>query len=77
MAAGYEVAKPQGAFYLFVKAPEGSAQAFSRRAMQKDVLIVPGDDFGCPEYCRLCYCVTYDKICRSLPLFRQLMEETK
>ena len=77
VAAGYEVAKPQGAFYLFVKAPEGSAQAFSRRAMQKDVLIVPGDDFGCPEYCRLCYCVTYDKICRSLPLFRQLMEVTK
>ena len=77
VAAGYEVAKPQGAFYLFVKAPEGSAQAFSRRAMKKDVLIVPGDDFGCPEYCRLCYCVTYDKIRRSLPLFRELMEKTK
>ena len=73
--AGYEVAKPQGAFYLFVKAPGGDAQAFSKKAMTKDILIVPGDDFGCPDYLRLCYCVSYDTIIRSLPLFKELIEE--
>ena len=72
---GYEVAKPDGAFYLFVKAPGGSAKAFSEKAKQKDLLIVPGDDFGCPEYFRLCYCVSYDMIQRSLPIFRALIEE--
>lgn len=72
--AGYEVAKPDGAFYLFVKAPGGSAKAFSEKAKQLDLLVVPGDDFGCPEYFRLCYCISYDKIQRSLPLFQKLIK---
>lgn len=72
-AAGYEVAKPDGAFYLFVKAPGGDAAAFSEKAKALDLLIVPGDSFGCPGYFRLCYCVSYDMIQRSLPLFRQLL----
>jgi len=74
---GYEMAKPDGAFYLFVKAPDGNSAAFSQRAMQKDLLVVPGDDFGCPEYFRICYCVSYDMIQRSLPIFRELIQETK
>ena len=71
---GYEVAKPQGAFYLFVKAPEGDANVFSQRAKKKDLLVVPGDDFGCPGYFRLCYCVRYEQIIKSLPVFRELIE---
>ena len=74
-ACGYEVAKPDGAFYLFIKAPGGDANAFSEKAKRKDLLIVPGDDFGCPGYFRICYCVSYDQIRRSLPVFRELMEE--
>ncbi len=73
--AGYQVAKPDGAFYLFVRAPGGSSRAFSQKAMEKDLLVVPGDDFGCPEYFRMCYCVSYDKIQRSLPIFRELINE--
>ena len=76
-AAGYETARPDGAFYLFVKAPGGDAKAFSERAKEKDLLVVPGDDFGCPGYFRLCYCVSHDKILRSLPIFAALMEEYK
>lgn len=71
--AGYQVAKPQGAFYLFVKAPEGDGEAFSQRAKERDLLIVPGKDFGCPGYCRLCYCVPYEKILKSIPIFRELI----
>lgn len=73
--AGYQVVKPEGAFYLFVKAPGGDAVAFSQRAKEKDLLVVPGDGFGCPGYFRLCYCVSYDTILRSLPVFRQLNVE--
>ena len=72
---GYETARPDGAFYLFVKAPGGDAEEFSRRAQKHDLLAVPGAGFGCPGYFRLCYCVSYDTIRRSLPVFRKLLEE--
>ena len=72
-ALGYEVAKPDGAFYLFVKAPGGDANAFSEKAKQKDLLVVPGDGFGCPGYFRICYCVSNEMIHKSLPVFAQLI----
>ena len=74
-ALGYEMAKPDGAFYLFIKAPGGDAMAFSEKAKQKDLLVVPGDGFGCPGWFRICYCVSYDMIRRSLPVFAALMEK--
>ena len=74
-AMGYECAKPDGAFYLFIKAPGGDANAFSEKAKKKDLLVVPGDGFGCPGYFRVCYCVSLDLIQRSLPVFKELIEE--
>ena len=74
-AMGYEMAKPDGAFYLFIKAPGGDANAFSEKAKKKDLLLVPGDGFGCPGYFRICYCVSYDMIQRSLSVFKALIEE--
>lgn len=71
---GYRCVKPSGAFYLFVKAPFGTAKEFSDLAKEKNLLIVPGDDFGCPDYFRLSTCVDYDMICRSLPIFRSLIQ---
>lgn len=74
---GYEMAQPDGAFYLFIKAPNGSSTQFSEMAKQKDLLVVPGDDFGCPAYFRICYCVDKTMIEKSLPVFRELMEQCK
>ena len=74
-AMGYEMAKPDGAFYLFVKAPGGDANRFSELAKHKDLLLVPGDGFGCPGYFRVCYCVSYDMIQRSLPVFARLIRQ--
>lgn len=72
---GYECAKPDGAFYLFVKAPGGDANAFSEKAKREhNLLVVPADGFGCPGYFRLSYCVAKDMILRSLPAFRAMME---
>ena len=72
---GYQMAKPDGAFYLFVKAPGGSSKAFSDKAKQQDLLLVPGDDFGCSEYFRICYCVSRELIERSLPIFEKLIQD--
>ena len=74
---GYEAVKPDGAFYLFVKAPGGDAGAFSEAAKKHELLIVPSDSFGYEGYVRISYCVAYDTIKNSLPAFRRLIEEYK
>lgn len=72
---GYECAKPDGAFYLFVKVPDGDDMAFSDKAKQEyNLLAVPGTIFGCPGFFRLAYCVSNDMIRRSLSAFRSIME---
>ena len=73
---GYECVRPQGAFYLLFRSPKGSAQEFSDRAKAKDLLVVPCGDFGCPDYLRAGTCVSYETVLRSLPLFRELIEES-
>ena len=72
---GYTCVYPDGAFYLFMKTPEPDAEAFCRRAMKENLLVVPGDSFGTPGYVRLAYCVSPGVIERALPTFRVLAEE--
>jgi aspartate aminotransferase len=74
---GYSCVYPDGAFYLFCRAPAGDAAAFSERAKAKNVLVVPCGDFGAPGYVRIAYCVDEKVIRRALPLFRALIEEGK
>lgn len=74
---GYECADPAGAFYLFVKAPNGDATKFSEIAKQFDLLVVSGEDFGCKTYFRASYCVDYDMIVRSIPAFKKAYEAAK
>ncbi|MBE6588852.1 MAG: pyridoxal phosphate-dependent aminotransferase [Ruminococcaceae bacterium] len=69
---GYEVVKPDGAFYLFVKALEPDANAFCEAAKKEELLLVASDSFGCPGYVRISYCVTTEQIERSLPAFERL-----
>ena len=70
---GYECIKPQGAFYLFVKVPGGDDKQFVNEAKKRRILIVPGSSFGCPGYCRIAYCVSYDTIKNSLDGFKDLI----
>lgn len=72
---GFRCVQPDGAFYLFVKSPEQDANAFCERAKKYDLLLVPGDDFGCPGYVRIAYCVSPEMIKRSLPAFEKLAGE--
>ncbi len=73
--AGYTCIMPQGAFYLFVQALEEDACAFCERAKKYDLLLVPSDDFGCPGYVRVAYCVSEKTIVNSMPAFRKLARE--
>lgn len=72
---GYECVKPEGAFYLFIKALEEDDKSFVEKAKQYNLLIVPGSSFGCPGYCRIAYCVDYDMIVRSLQAFETLAKD--
>ena len=72
---GYRVVRPDGAFYLFVKALEEDSRAFCEKAKAHDLLIVAADSFGYPGYARISYCVATEMIERSLPAFKGLAEE--
>ncbi len=74
---GYTVVEPDGAFYLLVKAFEEDDFAFSEKAKEFDILLVPGCDFGAAGYVRLAYCVETEMIERALPRFKQLAESYK
>ncbi len=69
---GYECIKPQGAFYLFVKALEQDDKAFCKKAQQYRLLLTPATGFGCPGYVRIAYCVSRETILNSLPSFQEL-----
>ena len=74
-ALGYEYVEPQGAFYLWVRALEDDAQAFSDRAKAHELLIVPSDSFGVGGWIRLSYCIARETIVNSMPAFAALAEE--
>ena len=76
-AAGYRVANPAGAFYLFIETPEKDGDKFYERAKKYDLLVVPGAGFGSKEYVRLAYCVDTAKVEKAVPIFKKLMEEFK
>ena len=74
-AYGYECVKPDGAFYLFVKALEDDAYKFFERAKKHEILVVPCDDFGVSGYVRIAYCTDKSRVEGALPAFRALAEE--
>ncbi len=74
-ALGFECAKPEGAFYLWVKSPEADEKEFVNKAKKYNILMVPGSSFAWPGYVRLAYCVSNDMIMRSMPAFKKLAEE--
>ena len=72
---GFDVVKPEGTFYIFPKALEEDAVAFSRKALAYDLVLVPADSFGCPGYFRMAYCIDTEKVERSLPVLRRFAHE--
>lgn len=69
---GFEIVEPGGTFYMFPKALEADARAFSDRAKELDLLLVPSDSFGVPGHFRISYCIPTEKVERSIPVFQKL-----
>ncbi|WP_003543819.1 pyridoxal phosphate-dependent aminotransferase [Desulfotomaculum nigrificans] len=72
---GFEMVKPQGAFYLFPKSPVADDVEFTRKALAHNILVVPGSGFGTPGYFRLAYCIDKEIIERSFPAWTALARE--
>mgnify|MGYP001046798982 FL=1 len=70
-ALGFTCVKPGGTFYIFPKALEEDSIAFCQKALKYDLVLVPGDSFGCPGYFRMAYCIATEKVERSLAALRQ------
>lgn len=72
---GFTVVKPGGTFYIFPKALEEDAKIFCEKALKYDLILVPGDTFGCPGFFRMAYCIDTDKVVRSLDALRRFVQE--
>jgi len=69
---GYQVTKPQGAFYMFPKSPIQDDIEFVNLLQDYNVLTVPGQGFGKPGYFRISYCVDDRVLHGSLEGFRKI-----
>lgn len=77
ISLGFECIKPEGAFYLFPKALIEDDIKFAEMAKKYNLLIVPGSAFHTPGYFRIAYCISYEKIEKSLEAFTKLANECK
>ena len=71
---GFTVVKPGGTFYIFPKALEEDAKVFCQKALMYDLVLVPGDSFGCPGYFRMAYCIDTTKVERSIEALRRFVK---
>ena len=72
---GYDVFRPQGAFYLYPKAPIEDDVAFCKTLLNGNVLVVPGRGFGRPGHFRISFAVPTEMIERSLPAWDRIAAE--
>lgn len=72
---GFEVVRPGGTFYIFPKALEEDANAFCMKAKKYDLILVPADNFRCPGYFRMAYCIDTEKVERSIPVLEKFARE--
>lgn len=72
---GFDVVRPGGTFYIFPKALEEDANAFCMKAKKYDLILVPADNFGCPGYFRMAYCIDTEKVRRSIETFKRFVKE--
>jgi aspartate aminotransferase len=71
---GYQLVNPEGAFYLFPKAPIEDDVAFVAALQKENILTVPGTGFGGPGHFRIAYCVSDQVIEKSLPGFERTIK---
>lgn len=70
----FEIARPEGAFYAFPKVPTGeTASAFCQRAIERNVLVIPGNVFSARDtHFRISYATTDEKLREGCRILREL-----
>jgi aspartate aminotransferase len=71
---GYDMRRPEGSFYIFMKTPIADDVAFTRRLAEQGVLVVPGAGFGRSGYVRLSLTIPLERIEKSIGGFRLAFE---
>lgn len=70
----FELVKPGGAFYAFIKAPAGKASAFVEKAVDNNVLIIPGKVFSEKDtHFRISYATSDEKLHQGIEILRGLV----
>jgi aspartate aminotransferase len=73
-SAGYDLSKPEGAFYLFLRSPIEDDIEFVRVLQKRKILVVPGSGFAGPGHIRIAYCVDDATIINAMPGFKEALE---
>jgi aspartate aminotransferase/aminotransferase len=76
--AGYDLVVPGGAFYAFPKTPWGTGSEFVAAAIERGLLIIPGNIFSHRDtHFRLSYAASDATIERGLDVLRDLARERR
>ncbi len=70
-AIGYEVRRPEGSFYIFLKTPTPDDIAFTKLLADEGILAVPGVGFGRSGYIRLSLTIPLERIEKSISGFQR------
>jgi len=74
----YEVVRPEGAFYMFAKAPFGTGTQFVVDAIKNKLLLIPGNAFSQVDtHFRLSYAADDHTIERGLGILREMARARK
>jgi aspartate aminotransferase/aminotransferase len=75
LADVYELVRPGGAFYAFPRVPEGTATEFVARAIEKELLVIPGKIFSRHDtHVRISYAASNETLKRGIDILRQLAQ---
>ena len=73
----FEFTEPGGAFYLFPKVPKGTGTEFVERAIEKELLVIPGGIFSQQDtHIRISFAAPDAVIDRGIEILRELVKES-
>ena len=69
----YEIIGADGAFYMFIKAPWGTATEFVKKAIENELLIIPGNVFSSEDtHFRISYAAKDETLLRGAEVLRKI-----
>jgi aspartate aminotransferase/aminotransferase len=73
LAGSYEIVRPEGAFYVFPRAPWGTATEFVTHAIEHNLLLIPGGVFSRRDtHFRISYAAADQTIERALEVLKRI-----